>query len=503
VRFRLPATLAVSIAVLATAAPAAASSRWIVTYEPSAGSVDAETNARERADGFEATHRFHRAVRGFSARLSSQQVAQLRADPEVAAVTPDRPVRATGDTLSAGETVPTGIKRVGASAGTSIRGAGTAAVAVIDTGIDLDHPDLDAHAGVDCTATGSSDDDEGHGTHVAGTIAARNAGSGVVGIAPGTSLYAVKVLDGQGSGYDSWVICGLDWIAQHATELNIKVANMSLGGSGVKSTCGSHADPLHEAVCRATAAGVTVVVAAGNDGRDFGQTPVDTPAWYPEVLTVTAVSDGDGAAGAAQAPGCMSSEQDDAFATFSNYAVLDADAAHTIAAPGVCILSTYTGGGHAIGSGTSMASPHVAGEVALCLGEDGSPGPCAGLTPSQIVSAMRADAANAASQGLGGFTGDPAHAYANRWYGYLGRAPAATVSVPPVAASPPPSPTVTPTVPASDPVAPPAPSRCKVVSVRVKRVHRKVRVVRRKGHASRRVVRHWTTWHRVKRFRCS
>ena len=501
-RLRVPVTLAVLLAALATAGPAAASGRWIVSYEPSAGAVDSETDARERAEGFEASRRFHRVVRGFAARLSAAQVAELRADPEVASVTPDRPVEASG--------VPTGVRRIGAVSESTTRGASTAAVAVVDTGIDLDHPDLDAHAGVDCTGTGSADDDEGHGTHVAGTIAAINHGSGVVGVAPGTSLYAVKVLDAQGSGYDSWVICGLDWVAQHASALNIRVANLSLGGAGVKSTCGTEADPFHEAVCRAVAAGVTVVVAAGNDGRDFGASPVDVPAWFPEALTVTAMSDGDGAPGGSQAPGCADGESDDAAASFSNFASLDADAAHTIAAPGVCILSTYPGGGYAVGSGTSMAAPHVTGEVALCLGENGAPGACAGLTPAQIVTGMRADAAAAAAEGLGGFAGDPAHASAGHWYGYLGRPPGATLPAPPAPAPAPPPAPRSPALkivlaPVAPPQAAPAPApakSCRVVYVRVKRVKRKVRVIKRKGHASRRVVKRVVRWKRVKRFRC-
>jgi subtilisin len=495
VRLWAPFSLAVVLAVLATAGPAAASGRWIVSYEPSAGAVDTETDARERDDGFEASRRFHRVVHGFAARLTSAQVAELRADPEVASVTPDRPVAAAA--------VPTGVRRIGAVNGSSIRGASTAAVAVIDTGIDLDHPDLNAHAGVDCTGTGSSDDDEGHGTHVAGTIAATNHGSGVVGVAPGTALYAVKVLDQGGSGYDSWVICGLDWVAQHASSLNIRVANLSLGGSGVKSTCGTQLDPFHEAVCRAVGAGVTVVVAAGNDGRDFGATPVDAPAWFPEALTVTAMSDGDGAAGGAHAPGCAAGESDDAAASFSNFATLDSDAAHTIAGPGVCILSTYPGGGYAIASGTSMATPHVAGEVALCLGENGAAGPCAGKTPAQIVGAIRADAQSAAGQGMGGFTGDPAHSLAGHWYGYLGRAPGATVPIPPATPLVP-KPNVQVVLPGtSRQVGKPEPVKaCGYTSVRVKRVVRKVRIVRRKGHKPRRVVKCVVRWHRVKRFRC-
>jgi subtilisin len=500
VRFRVPATLAVFVAVLATAGPAVASNRWIVTYEPSAGSVDAETNARERAEGFDTTQRFHRAVRGFAAHLSPDQVADLRADPEVATVTPDRPVEAAS--------TPTGVRRIGAVTGTgTARGASTSAVAVIDTGIDLDHPALNAHPGVDCTNTGSSDDDEGHGTHVAGTIGARDTGNGVVGVAPGTNLYAVKVLDSHGSGYDSQVICGLDWVAQHANSLNIRVANMSLGGSGVKSTCGTNVDPLHEAVCRATNAGVSLVVAAGNSGRDFGQTPVDTPAWFPEVLTVTAMSDGDGLAGGLHSPTCMSGETDDSFASFSNFAVLDADAAHTIAAPGVCILSTYPGGAYATGSGTSMATPHVAGEVALCLGENGSSGACAGRTPTQIVSGMRADAQQAATGGLGGFAGDPAHVISNRFYGYLGRTPGSSfpAAEPVKPASPPP--TTAPVTRLPDRlthVTPPPPKVCRNVKLRVKRVIRKVKRIRgRKGQAARRIVTRKVVWRTVTRKRCT
>jgi subtilisin family serine protease len=201
----------------------------------------------------------------------------------------------------------------------------------------------------------------------------------------------------------------------------------------------------------------------------------------------------------------MSGESDDGYASFSNFAVLDADRAHTIAAPGVCILSTYPGGAYATGSGTSMAAPHVAGEVALCLGENGTAGPCAGRTPAQIVSGLRADAA-AASAGLGGFSGDPAHAFSNRFYGYLGRPPGASFPAPPAPApTPPPAPTPAPPV-ARPVVTPPPPSaarRCKVVRVRVKHVTRRVRVIRRKGRATRRIVKRKVVWRTVLRLRCS
>jgi subtilisin len=481
--------------------PPGGGGRWIVLYHGSAGSVDAETAARERAEGFRATRRFKYAVRGFAARLTATQVADLRADPDVASVTPDRPVRALGETLAGGETVPTGIRRIGAVVDGGVRGASGVGVAVIDTGVDLDHPDLDAQAGVDCTGTGSPEDDHGHGTHVAGTIAARNTGAGVVGVAPGTKVHAVKVLDGGGSGFDSWVVCGLDWVAQNAPALDIKVANMSLGGLGSYSTCGTNDDPLHEAVCRVTAAGVTVVAAAGNDGWDFGAGPPDTPAWFPEALTVAAMTDTDGAAGAGGgAPSCDASEGDDAAASFSNFATAAADAEHTIAGPGTCILSTYKNGQYATASGTSMAAPHVAGEVALCLGENGGTGPCAGLTPAQIVVAMRADAAGA---GEGGFLGDPAHPLSNRFYGFLGRAPGASFPPPPPPPTPPApvpaQPATPPSTPRSDP--PAAPRRCYYQTTWRRHVHRRVYRVRRKGRMVRKV-RRFVHRHKIRRLVC-
>jgi hypothetical protein len=166
---------------------------------------------------------------------------------------------------------------------------------------------------------------------------------------------------------------------------------------------------------------VTYVVAAGNDGWDFDYAPMpDTPAAYPQVLTVTALGDSDGRPGAAGgAPSCRTGEADDRYASFSNFALTAGGKEHAVAAPGVCITSTRSGGGYEVMSGTSMASPHMAGAVALCLEEGGAAGACAGLTPAQVIAKVRADAARYTTAIPGfGFSGDPTRPVSSRYYGY-------------------------------------------------------------------------------------
>jgi len=158
------------------------------------------------------------------------------------------------------------------------------------------------------------------------------------------------------------------------------------------------------------AAGVTYAVAAGNNTSDFKGF---VPAAYNEVLTVTAIADFNGQSGGGAASTCRS-DVDDTAADFSNFTTVGSgDVSHTIAGPGVCILSTWKGGGYNTISGTSMATPHVAGTVALCIGA----GPCAGLTPSQIMAKLRSDAA--AQPASYGFTGDPRNPLGTRYSGYL------------------------------------------------------------------------------------
>jgi subtilisin len=418
-RRRILALLGAFVALALVLVPASAQARdYIVGYDASAGNAKTETADREDDVGFDADYVYSKAIKGFAADLSSDQVAELQKDPDVAFVVRDRPVEASGVPSAAGETIPTGVRRIGAATTTSVSPKSDVGVAVIDTGIDLANPDLDAVDGKNCISPGSpAQDDQGHGTHVAGTIAARNSGAGVVGVAPGTKLYAVKVLDSTGSGSTSSVICGIDWVTANAAVLNIKVANLSLGGySPSVGTCLN--DPERAAICRSTTLGVNYVVAAGNEGRDlYGTSDVATPASFPEVLTVSAYGDSDGSPGGqGSSLTCTPGYSDDGAAGFSNYASRAQDMAHLVAGPGVCIRSVKNGGGTSTMSGTSMAAPHVAGVVALCLSAGGVAGPCAGQTPAQIIDRIRTTAQARAT--TFGFQGDPLRPISGKSYGY-------------------------------------------------------------------------------------
>lgn len=403
---------------------------YIVVFDRSTANVARETEERERSGGFKSRLRFQRALKGFSATLSPGQVRRLRADPDVAYVAPDRIVRAdASEPIVTGDKAPFGVRRIDAATdkGASVRQASTVGVAVLDTGVDLAHPDLNAVEGTNCVTPGASAQDlDGHGTHVAGTIAARNDGSGVTGVSPGTRIHAVKVLE-QNSGTASQVICGIDWVTSNAEALGIKVVNMSLASFGLNlRSCDTTTDPKHQAICASTAAGITYVAAAGNSNFVFDD-PVQpvTPAAYPEVLTATAMGDTDGQGGSFGpvvrcGPSWAPEEYDGRPYSRSNYAGTEGGAAHVVSAPGVCVESTYPGGGYALLTGTSMAAPHIAGAVALCFGEAGASGPCTGLTPAQVTQRVRADAQAATTTVPGyGYEGDPTRPVTGRFYGYL------------------------------------------------------------------------------------
>jgi subtilisin len=362
---------------------------YIVVLKDGVSRPGAVAAQHARRFGLDVAFVYRSALHGYAATIPEALLDRVTADERVAFVSEDRPVHAVAQSL------PTGIDRIQGDASSTLSGNGSGNVnvdvAVIDTGIDLDHPDLDVVGGKNCSTGKSFDDGNGHGTHVAGTIGALDNSTGVVGVAPGANLWAVRVLNNAGSGSWSRVVCGIDFVAQNAG--TIEVANMSLGGSGSDDgSCGTTRQALHKAICGAVNAGVTFVVAAGNSNANLSGF---VPAAYDQVLTVTAVADFNGQPGGGAASTCRS-DVDDTNADFSNYAG-SADAGHTIAAPGVCILSTWKGGGYRTISGTSMASPHVAGAAALCFASGG----CS--SPSQAMSRLRNDAA--AQPASYGFTG--------------------------------------------------------------------------------------------------
>ena len=388
--------------------PQASSRNVIVVFYDDERDVDGLAAEHGRAYGAEVSARYHSALKGYAATIPQARIDDVRRDPRVAFVSDDREVEAYAQTL------PTGVDRIDGelSSHYSSNSWGTA-VAVIDTGSGP-HADLNIAGGVNCQSGKSFNDGNGHGTHVAGTIGATNNGSGVVGVAPGIPIYSVRVLDNRGSGRFSNIICGIDWVTKNAAILNIKVANMSLGGAGTDDgNCGNtNGDAMHKAICSSVVAGVTYVVAAGNDGANMAGS---VPASYNEVLSVTAVADFDGQPGGVGAATCRA-DVDDTAADFSNFATPGSpDEGHTIAAPGVCIYSTWKGGGYNTISGTSMASPHAAGTAALCIATGKCPG-----APSAVIGRLRADALGQPS-GYG-FDGDPTTPGAGKYYGYLLRA---------------------------------------------------------------------------------
>jgi subtilisin family serine protease len=243
------------------------------------------------------------------------------------------------------QTLEWGVNKIDADLAWGVsRGTGIE-VSIIDSGIDMDHPDLIANlqGGINFVSKGAAwnpadptkwNDDNGHGTHVAGIVAAVDNNIGVIGVAPEAHLWAVKVLDRKGGGYVSDVIAGIKW----SKDNGIQVINMSLGTS-------SDIQSLHDAVDAAYNAGIVIVAAAGNSGDGDGTTnEVIYPAKYSTVIAVAATS------------------SDDSTPYWS------AEGAEVeIAAPGVSIRSTWKSGGYDTISGTSMASPHAAGTVALLL----------------------------------------------------------------------------------------------------------------------------------------
>jgi subtilisin len=231
------------------------------------------------------------------------------------------------------QTLEWGVDRIDAElAWSTSRGAGVK-IAIIDSGISLSHPDLVVAGGINIINSQKSyDDDNGHGSHVAGIAAALDNSIGVVGVAPEAELYAVKALNRRGIGFTSDIIAGIGWAAANG----MQVINMSLGSDSPSAA-------LESAVNEAYSAGIVIVAAAGNSGESAGSNVI-YPARYNSVIAVAA------------------SDIDNNRASFSS-----TGPEVEFAAPGKDINSTWKGDGYHVGNGTSMASPHTAGTVALML----------------------------------------------------------------------------------------------------------------------------------------
>src|SRR3954452_15089599 len=191
--------MVLAVVSAALALPAAAfADDYVVVYRDSVADPAALTSSLERGAGFSRAHGYGAALKGFSARLSKEQLKRVEARPEVAYVAPDTTFTAASlQPVVAGETVPPGVRRVGAGSLTQAHAAATTSVAVLDTGVDTANADLNAVSGKNCVSTSSTSakDDNGHGTNVAGIIAARDTGAAVTGVAPGTRVVSVKVLN--------------------------------------------------------------------------------------------------------------------------------------------------------------------------------------------------------------------------------------------------------------------------------------------------------------------
>jgi subtilisin family serine protease len=428
------AMIAVTGGGVATAAPAAAAEpeqNYIVVLKDGAQNTDTVAATHGKKFGFAPSRTYKNALNGYAASMSAPEAKSLATDPTVDFVSSGREFRRPPDPAPNTELAPFWWQRMGQTLDDATAEDGHNSVrvniAVIDSGIDGTHPDLNVRGGVDCQSgspvTVAPVDPFGHGTMVAGIIGAKNNSIGIIGAAAGTPLWSVRVVDDAGTIPEANLLCAVDWVTSTQKDKDprndISVANMSITGPATDlGNCGAGVDPFHHAICRSVEAGVTYTVAAGNESADIA---ASVPSAYDEVLTVTAMADFDGRPGGLAAPPVCASvdwsaagQSDDHAAFFSNFATQPADKRHTLAAPGVCMASTAPGG-YSVDHGTSFASPAVAGAVALCISKKA----CKGsgkevmdqfLTQTEAYNAVNADF---------GFVGDPLRPTGSQYYGYL------------------------------------------------------------------------------------
>eukprot|EP00878_Enallax_costatus_P028896 GHUV01031253.1.p1 GENE.GHUV01031253.1~~GHUV01031253.1.p1 ORF type:complete len:402 (+),score=82.70 GHUV01031253.1:387-1592(+) len=295
---------------------------------------------------------------------------------------------------------------------------GSVVVALIDTGCDVTNTDLNVVGGMDFTSDNSYGlDGNGHGTHVAGILGSRGNGHGIVGMFPNAALYCLKVLGATGQGTMGTVVTALTWVVNNGRSKNIRVVNLSLSGETNKEVC--------DAITAVTKQGITVVVAAGNNGQDMSKF---SPGNCGSALVVTAMTDFDGLPGGLKGVDPSSGETDDTAARFSNYAA-KARPTNIIAAPGVRILSympaykCLDGSSTCIAgtpnlaflSGTSMAAPVITGQVAMCYEK----GVCKANSSTELGKIVRVAATYGRSNREYGFKGDTFQPVDGKHYGNL------------------------------------------------------------------------------------
>jgi aqualysin 1 len=323
--------------------------QYIVVFKDGVQNPTAVAREHAQRHGAEVLFTYQHSIKGYAARFPEGRLDEVRADEQVAYVEPDETAYTQAQTL------PWGINRIDADVSSTDAGNGSGTVSnvnayIIDSGI-YRHTDLNVVGHVNF-AGGNNTDCNGHGTHVAGTVAAKDNTSYVVGAAPGAPLTGVKVLGCNGSGSYSGVIKGVDWVTANARKPAI--ANMSLGGP--------RSQALDDAVTKSAASGIFYSIAAGNDGVDAcTQSPARVGAGIDNGIATVAATD-----------------TSEAETSWSNYG-----SCVDIWAPGANIRSTSKTGGTTTMSGTSMAAPHAGGGAVLYLSSHTS------TSPSGVENALK------------------------------------------------------------------------------------------------------------------